>query len=513
MTAAPLYYELPANLTAKKFFRKLEKIIDHQIKTQSYCIKTFYDTFDWRLYNSQLLCEFSHSQAASQLVLINTDTGEPVARQEMQNIPKFHPQFPMGSLRDQLAASIGIRALLPLCQLPHQLYLINILNKDQKTVVRLKLEEHESLTNKLSLYPLKGYEKAAKKVAMILKNDLNLLSSDCTATLVEALNQLKRKPGDYSSKLKLKIKPDMQTEKAANIIFRNLLKGMKANEAGTIDDIDTEFLHDFRVAVRRTRAAFHLFKHILPAYVISAHAPLFSWLGQITGPTRDFDVYLLNYPQYEAALPPSLREELVPFYHFLKQKQQQAQKELAEKLQSDEYKRKIISWEEYLQSSKTKQPKDNNSNLTIKQLADQRTWKVYRRLLKDGNAISDTSPPEALHDLRKTAKKLRYLMEFFQGLYPKKDINQLIKALKNFQTVLGNFQDYDVQENNIKHFSEEMLANNINQTTFLALGVLIQNLDGLKQTARRDFAHQFAVFKEKENHLKFKQLFARKGKI
>lgn len=104
-------------------------------------------------------------------------------------------------------------------------------------------------------------------------------------------------------------------------------------------------------------------------------------------------------------------------------------------------------------------------------------------------------------------------MEFFQGLYPKKDINQLIKALKNFQTVLGNFQDYDVQENNIKHFSEEMLANNINQTTFLALGVLIQNLDGLKQTARRDFAHQFAVFKEKENHLKFKQLFARKGKI
>ena len=43
---------------------------------------------------------------------------------------------------------------------------------------------------------------------------------------------------------------------------------------------------------------------------------------------------------------------------------------------------------------------------------------VYRRMVKAGRAIDDASPPEALHDLRKTGKELRYLLEFFAGLYP-----------------------------------------------------------------------------------------------
>ena len=35
-----------------------------------------------------------------------------------------------------------------------------------------------------------------------------------------------------------------------------------------------------------------------------------------------------------------------------------------------------------------------------------------------GAAIDDDSPPEALHDLRKKGKELRYLLEFFAGLFP-----------------------------------------------------------------------------------------------
>ena len=42
---------------------------------------------------------------------------------------------------------------------------------------------------------------------------------------------------------------------------------MTENLPGLLDDIDTEFLHDFRVAVRRTRSTLKLGRPALPAEV------------------------------------------------------------------------------------------------------------------------------------------------------------------------------------------------------------------------------------------------------
>ena len=56
----------------------------------------------------------------------------------------------------------------------------------------------------------------------------------------------------------------MRADIAAKYIFSHLLKTMKDNEPGTIADTDSEFLHDFRVAVRRTRAGLSQLKGVLP---------------------------------------------------------------------------------------------------------------------------------------------------------------------------------------------------------------------------------------------------------
>ena len=102
-------------------------------------------------------------------------------------------------------------------------------------------------------------------------------------------------------------------------------------------------------------------------------------------------------------------------------------------------------------------------------------------------------------------------MEFFQSLYPTDDMKVLLKSLKDLQGVLGDFQDYEVQEVNIRHFSEEMMANNVPSSTFLAMGVLVQHLDSMKCSARDDFAKQFALFEQVENQTTFKLLFAHKA--
>ena len=57
----------------------------------------------------------------------------------------------------------------------------------------------------------------------------------------------------------------------------------------------------------------------------------------------------------------------------------------------------------------------------IGELAGARIATVYRRMVKGGRTIDDDGPAEALHDLRKQGKELRYLLEFFGALYPDED--------------------------------------------------------------------------------------------
>ncbi len=65
MTNAPLHFELPEKLSSKKLLAKLSKKFDVQIASQQHANKTFFDSFDWRLYDANIICEYIHSQSAS----------------------------------------------------------------------------------------------------------------------------------------------------------------------------------------------------------------------------------------------------------------------------------------------------------------------------------------------------------------------------------------------------------------------------------------------------------------
>ena len=464
-----LQFEFPVNLTAEKFIVKLSHEVDTQLVSRQSSCKTYYDSFDWRLYSNDITCEFNQAKTASSLTLRSIKNGLVIAGSELKKVPLFSKEFEPGTMRDTLEPLLEMRALLPVCTLDYEIYHLNIINKDQKIILRLLIEEYRQFNNRVLLQPVKGYDKAAEHIAEILTATLGLTVTD-EPVLLKALQLQGRKPKDYSSKLNINLDPDMRADIAGKYIYSHLLKAIKANEQGTIADTDSEFLHDFRVAVRRTRAGLSQIKGILPANINAYYADFFSWLGQITGPTRDLDVYLLNFERYKSSLPDSIREDLNPLYDFLLIKQQKAQKELAKKLQSDKYLSTLSEWEQYLKEPSYKKPLEQNAKLTIKELADRRIWKVFTRVLQEGDAITGLSPAEALHDLRKSCKKLRYLMEFFQSLYPEQQIKHLIKNLKGLQEVLGDFQDYAVQEQNLKLFSEEMMSLNLPRQYFFSHG-------------------------------------------
>ena len=300
----------------------------------------------------------------------------------------------------------------------------------------------------------------------------------------------------------------MRSDVAGQIILRHLLAALKANEAGLRADLDSEFLHDFRVAVRRTRSALGQVKGIFPPEVVDRFAPRFAWLGQITGPTRDLDVYLLNFDQYKASLPASIRDDLNPLYDFLQARQKQVHQAMVKALDSPDYRKLIEEWSEFLVAPLPEQPSASNALLPIRELADRRIWRIYRRILKNGRAIGPDARAEALHELRKQCKKLRYLMEFFQSLYPKNRIKRLIRILKGLQDNLGDHQDFEVQEQTLKAFSREMMTSgSVPSETLLAMGILVQNLDQRRYRARDEFAGRFADFESADHQALFRALF------
>ena len=500
-----LSFNFITNLSAKKFIAKLSDMTPVQLVSKQYSLKTYYDSFDWRLYAKGISCEFNRSKTSSTLILRTLSDDSILATANLNEVPSFSYQLPSEDVRNIIEPLLDCRALLAACNLDYETYSLNILNNDDKIILRLVLEEHELFDNRVIFLPIKGYDKATEHIAELLAKDFGLIPSH-KPLLLTALHMQGRKPNDYSSKLNINLDPDMRADIATKYIYSHLLKAIKDNEHGTIANTDSEFLHDFRVAVRRTRAGLNQLKNLLPENSSQYYIDFFSWLGQITGTTRDLDVYLLNFTAYKNSLPESMRDDLHPLYDFLLAKQKHAQKQLATKLRSNRYLTTISEWEQYLKAQTPITPVEPNAKLSIKQLADRRIWKNFKRVIQEGNAINEHSPAEALHDLRKSCKKLRYLMEFFQNLYSEEKIKILIKNLKGLQEVLGDFQDYATQELTLKHYSEEMLANQVPANTLLAMGILIQNLDDLRTKARDNFSAKFILFKHEDNQAILKLL-------
>ena len=92
----------------------------------------------------------------------------------------------------------------------------------------------------------------------------------------------------------------------------SLLRAVLHNQEGVLGSRDPEFLHDFRVAVRRARSALTQVKGVFPAAEAEPAKVALSSMTRMTGPARDLDVFLEKLEAYGSGLPERVRQELVP---------------------------------------------------------------------------------------------------------------------------------------------------------------------------------------------------------
>ncbi len=403
------------------------------------------------------------------------------------------------SARSRLGPVLEERALLALLRLHTTVQSLNVCNKDAKTVVRMFVEDHRllvrdgevALATRVRVVPVLGYDKAFARVAKVLQGAARLAPAGMSlveeATLAAGLP-----PGGVSGSVEVSLRPAMPAGEAMMKICRRLAEIVEVNLPGTLDDLDPEFLHDLRVAVRRTRSVLKEMKGVLDPDVEQRARADLRWIQEVTGPTRDLDVLLHDWPAMVAPVPQSMAGDLQPLYDLLTRHRGEALVRMCRDLRGRRFKMAWENWRSELDGpDATGGP---NAAVPVGELAGGRIVAVYRTMVKMGSAIQDDSPPQMLHDLRKRGKELRYLLELFGGMWAPGKVKPLVGALKGLQDVLGYFQDDEIQVAELRGLGPELAATPGGTDSLIALGFVLDELSSRQRQARESFEARFADF-------------------
>jgi len=416
--------------------------------------------------------------------------------------PAFARGLPPGELRTRLLDLAEMRRLLPVLELQHCTRGLDVLDEERKTVARVRLQltsvrpygadgSWETLPASLTLEPLRGYDEAAAAVLAVLHSRPGLQAEEENANArlrTVAARTLPPPPPVPGAD----VRHGLRADEALRRILRAHLATMRWNEPGLRADLDSEFLHDWRVAVRRTRCMLGQIKRVFPAAERDRFRTELGWLARATGPVRDLDVFLLLLE--DVAEGSDSIGDLAPIIADLRQRHREEHALLVAALDSPKARDLLSAWDEFLSRKPGRHPGARDALLPLGELAAARLRKLHRRIVRDGESLGPTAPAAALHELRIAAKKMRYVLDAARRLFETEPADAVLAALKKLQSVLGEAHDAHVQAGLLDEVARRLAGEGANASVLLAAGRLAERLSSREAGARAAFAERLSAF-------------------
>jgi len=474
--------------------------------------REWFDTFDWRLHRAGLTLEretgtpgdmdrlLLRGSAGNLLQVATLPDGEVIGSDTRDGFA-LDTVVPSGPMRRRLAPVVQMRALLTLVRFTAQVRIFRAVDVRAKTVARITVEQSAGqatnsppLMCRLSVVPVRGYDDQADRLAHRLTAQPGLRPSS-GGPLLQALAVVGRCPGDYTGQLDLTLQSTMPAQAAIQAILSRLLDIAEANAPGVIADLDSEFLHDLRVSVRRARTALKLLGDALPADEVDSLMAELKWIGDLTTPTRDLDCQLLALTSAGARGPKA--DDLLPYQAHVRARRQHTQKALVRGLRSERWSLACRRWRALATAGL-----DGAGELSTKigarpigEVAGPRIARAYRRARRLGDSIPEGSPGTDLHRLRKCCKELRYLLEFFAPILSDRPSRSVLTQLRALQDCLGDVQDTEVLRAAIDALADGTSTEaGLSAATLIAMGRFDDRLEFRQRQARAQFADSFERF-------------------
>lgn len=314
------------------------------------------------------------------------------------------------------------------------------------------------------------------------------------------------KPNSLAACAQYTMTKALSVQNAAINIHLDLLQVIEINLAGAQIDLESNHLHDLRVAVRRTRTILGLIRNVFSTSQLTKFKREFAWVQQVTSFTRDLQVHRQALQDYQASLPLDIRKDLAPLDTFLSNQQVIAQAKMTQAFNSSRFKALLQDWRTILETSRPITKSIRTANDPIQAVVGERLRRLHLRILKEGRLLTETSAAESFHDLRKRCKKLRYLLEFFQVFYAPAPTQQVLKRVKELLNTLGIYQDLDIQAHTLQAAHLCMVADGIDKHTQYAIDHLVLFIQHRQVEIKKQFFQVFAVFDSIEERDLFKAM-------
>ncbi len=242
---------------------------------------------------------------------------------------------------------------------------------------------------------------------------------------------------------------DMTCGQAFRAIAQSCLRQIIANE-GAMCAGEAEALHQMRIGLRRLRAAIRAFAELVASPERERIKAELKWVTQVLSPARDLDVFAADVLQplctaggSDASLADTTRAFM--------ERRALAYATAAGSVRSDRFRGVLLDVAEWIEvgpwaaDPALEAPRERN----VKEHAAHLLARLRKRIRKDDKALKALSP-RMRHKLRIRAKSLRYMIEFFAGLFPgqpsKSRRQEALAALKALQDALGALNDLAARE-------------------------------------------------------------------
>ena len=295
----------------------------------------------------------------------------------------------------------------------------------------------------------------------------------------------------------------MRAATGFTVVLVRLVDEVDRHWVGAVNGDDADALHDLRVAVRRTRCVLRESRRVLPRRVVDTARAEFHHLADLTGSPRDFDVLLAGWPRYTSGLGERDVAAIERVRTVIDAQRTAAHEALAAGFDAAA-RIQVCEWRTQLRVLLADDPAiAGHARRRLGTVIARSVRRSHERLVEHGRLVEHDSPDALLHDLRKEAKNLRYLVECFEELFADEPRRALLTGLKGVQEVLGEHQDAAAHHAVIAAAADQVRRPSA--TMRHAVDVVLHDLERRRDECRTEFATQFAEFDSKATRAALRQ--------
>ena len=419
-------------------------------------VDIYLDTFDWLLLKNKLGLRFRISNGTATYTLKSIEPIKNGIAKRMEtevlidepvDVPTRVPVKPIRKLVDGI---IFPRKLLEQIQIRTDRRRYRVLTPEGAEI---------ELAFDTSGFSLRGLHKPRRTQRL---NELEAEIRDGSGAALEALSSLLASKFDYpastASKMevaierfkitipskkppeKLRVRLDDRLDVAVQKILTYQVHRFQEQLPGIQRDIDTEFVHQARVATRRMRSALRLFRGAIPEGTATYLQGELKWLGRLLGGVRDLDVFLLNLSRFKQQIEHFPAKKKQAFENWIEKRRRAPLKALWRGLESPRYKQFDRRMMQFCQRPLPLRPRAPLAMRPVREVAPLLIIEKMDAVIEQGRAVVADPRLKQYHRLRIQVKRLRYACEFMAPAYDGA-LDPFIERTVEIQDCLGELQD------------------------------------------------------------------------